>query len=461
MKPPTTYRRVYAIGLGGVGVSAVAKLLMADGAKVSGSDPQTTPLTEDIVRLGGQHFTAPDPSQITSDLDLVITTDDAPDDHPERLAAQRQGVPCENFSVTLGRLMAGYPQRLTVAGTNGKSTTTAMAGLLLTGAGMDPTVFVGSRVPEFQSNLRLGGRGLFVAEADEYRDHYLQYQSTVGLITNLEPDHLDYFGSWPAMVASYQRHVDRIPEPGALVLNADDQAVMRLRRGRRRVYTFGLDGPADVTARNLVSSSGQQTWTTLFRGAPIGNMILHLPGRFNVMNALGAMAAALAVGADPTSFAATLGSFRGIWRRFQILNAGQPVTVVSDYAHHPTAVRLTLEGARTFFPGRRIIAVFQPHHQSRLTSLFDDFAAGFQAANQAIILETYTVPGRDVPAEQSKSARQLAKAISQRGVQTLYQSSILEAEQQLQRQLKPGDVAVIMGAGDIWRMAERLGRVYV
>lgn len=460
MKHIDQLKKVYCIGLGGVGVSAVAKLLLARGVKVIGSDPVRSPIIDDVVRLGGEFYDDEKAERITPEVDLVITTDDAPADHPLRLAAARLSIPVENFSVTLGRLMAGSAQRICVAGTNGKSTTTALTGLLLAGAGLDPTVVVGSRVSEFDGNVRIGQSPLFVTEADEYRDHFLNYAPTVLTLTNLEPDHLDYFGTVEKMQASYSALVKKLPPAGVAVVNADDPTAVHIAVAAPKMVTFGIRQPANLQAVDISQAAGRQTWTTMLNNESLGKFSLELPGEFNIMNVLAAMAGALAVGADPSTFAATIQNFHGVWRRFQILNPSSPVTIISDYAHHPTAVRVTLAGARTFYPGRRLVAVFQPHHQSRLSSLFDDFTHCFTAADEILVVEAYTVPGRDIPETKPKTSRDLVTALVAAGSSVAYASSPEDAARKLQVMLKSGDVAIIMGAGDIWRQAEKLGHQY-
>lgn len=455
MKKIQDIKKVYCIGLGGIGVSAVAKLLLARGVEVSGSDPVQSPIVDDVIRLGATFFPDENPDHITPETDLVVVTDDAPEDHPLRQAAERLNIPIENFSVILGRLMAEVPQRLCVAGTNGKSTTTALVGLLATNSGLDPTVFVGSRVAEFDGNVRVGHGSLFIAEADEYRDHYLNYSPTVITLTNLEPDHLDYFGSQEKMIASFTKFVATLPASGVIAANADDPEVMKIAVLAPRMITFGMSPEANVRAVDVIQEAGQQSWTLMINTESLGRYTLHLPGQFNIMNCLAAVAGAMSVGADPSSFLPTITAFHGVWRRFQILNPKGQVTIISDYAHHPTAVRLTLEGAKKFYPGRRIVAVFQPHHQSRLTSLFDDFTKSFSAADEVIIVEAYTVPGRDIPETEVKTSRQLAEQL-----QAHYVAKLADIEVQLPTMLKTGDVAIIMGAGDIWRQAESLGNKY-
>ena len=456
---PGKIKQVFCIGLGGIGVSAVARMLLARGFEVSGSDPHRNPLVEDLIKLGVHYHTQENPELITADCDLVIYTDDAGPTHPMRVRAEQLGLPTENFATTLGRLMGEYPTRLTVAGTNGKSKTTALIGLLLTNAGLDPTVFVGSRVAEFSGNIRLGRGDMFVAEADEYRDHYLNYHPTIGVITNIEPDHLDYFKTSARLLASFNIYVGLLPPDGQLVVNGDDPGIKKLAPRQNKTITFGFESPADLQAINIIPAAGAQSWEALWQGRSIGHYQISLPGRFNIMNCLAAMAGALAVGAEPSTFANTLKQFHGIWRRFQILNPGAPVTVINDYAHHPTAVKVTLAGARKFYPGRRIVAVFQPHHRSRLTALFDDFVTAFKSADLAIMVKVYSVPGREVAEATTKTTRQLVDMVNRTQL-AIYADSIDQAELLLHDNIRAGDVVIIMGAGDIWQMAERLAKQY-
>lgn len=454
-------RHVFCIGLGGVGVSAVARLLLATGVKVSGSDPQENPLVRDVVAHGGVYYSDESVNHLKADADLVVYTDDAGPHHPLRQRAAELNIAAENFSVTLGRFFDRHRTRIAIAGTNGKSTTTAMTGLLLTQAGLDPTVVVGSRVTEFDGNVRLGASQTMVIEADEYRDHYANYRPTIAVITNIEPDHLDYFGSVAAMEQSFRRFIDQLAPEGTLIVNADDPTLQRLTAAYPHVVTFGAAESATLRLTNRTTVTGSQTWSIAWRGQPLGNVTLPLPGLFNIMNAMAAMAAALTAGADSASFAKTLNNFHGIWRRFQILNPTGQTTIVSDYAHHPTAVQATITGAKQFFPGRRLIAVFQPHHRSRLTTLFDDFARCFSGADQVLLVETYTVPGRDIPESESKTTQQLVAQVETSGLPTIYAADVDAAEKQLRSMLQPGDAVLIMGAGDVWRMAERLAQHYV
>ncbi len=456
----SSLKRVYCVGLGGVGVSAVAKYLLAHGVQVSGSDPVRTPLIDDVIRFGGIWYDTADPGRMTKDLDLLIFTDDAHPDHPERRAAEHLGIVSQNFSVMLGMIMSSYQQRVCVAGTNGKSTTTALTGLLLEKAGLHPTVFVGSRVSQFDGNLRLGSGTVFVAEADEYRDHFLNLAPTVVVVSNIELDHVDYFHNIDRLQMSFQKFFDTLPADGRLIVNADDEMSVRTAAGRANILTFGMNRPADLRATDYRAVAGGQEFSIFFRGQNLGKFNLPLPGTFNVMNALAAMAAALSVGADPSSFPEVINNFHGVWRRFEILNSASKITIVSDYAHHPSAVSGTLAGAKAFYPGRRLVAIFQPHHHNRITHLFTGFTESFSVADVVMIVETYTVPGREPQTSDTKTGKDVVAALRAQGKDVIYAENPNIAQVQLEKVLRPGDVAIIMGAGDIWRIAQPVADHY-
>ncbi|MBI2984477.1 MAG: UDP-N-acetylmuramate--L-alanine ligase [Candidatus Kerfeldbacteria bacterium] len=452
-------RRVYCLGLGGVGVSAVAKYLLRHGISVAGSDPVRSPLTADVEALGGRHFVDVDPQRLSPDVDLVIYSDACPPDHPELVAARRLGRPVMTFAESLGAIMHSFPRRVIIAGTNGKSTTTALTGLLLESAGLNPTVFVGSRLSSFNGNLRFGGQQVFVAEGDEYRQHFHQLEPTILTLTNLEPDHLDFFHNLPTLIASFDTMVGRLDRSGRLVLNIDDPIIRRQWGRHPARLTFGFNRSADVVVEDYRTAAGRQLFRLRTRQGDLGQFILHVPGRFNVMNVVAAVATALSTGAEPQQFIRTVAAFRGIWRRFELLNPQAAVTVVNDYAHHPTAVRGTLEGAKSFFPGRRLIAVFQPHHHIRLATLFTDFCQSFRSADLTIVSEVYAVLGREEPA--TKTSRDLTQALRRQGQSVEYAATVAEAGSLVRRLVQPGDVVVIMGAGDIWRLAQSLAAEYV
>lgn len=448
--------KVYCVGLGGVGVSAIAKYFLHQGVVVMGSDPGLSPLLDDVRRLGGRCFRRPDPRRITADIDVLVYTDACPPDHPELLAAATLNIPRLNFAQMLGLIMQRYAQRITITGTNGKSTTSALTGLLCQVGELEPTVFVGSRVSQYDGNLHLGQGQTMVVEADEYRDHFLHLAPTILTITNIELDHVDYFPTLDRVRQSFQNMFALLPPDGHCLVNADDPICQQDFVGHPQVISYGFAAESNIHIEGWRSAAGGQTFSIRWRDKVLGPYQLPLPGKFNVSNAVAAVATALVAGADPTNFSATIANFRGVWRRFEILSqTNDRVTVVNDYAHHPTAVELTIEGARQFFPGRRIVVAFQPHHANRLAALYDHFLTCFDGADFLVLTELYAVLGREQELPH-RTSRELSQDLLQRGVPVMYAESVLATQQVLQKNIRPGDVVIIMGAGDIWTIASQL-----
>lgn len=451
-------QRVHCLGLGGVGVSAVARLLQRRGVKVSGSDVTTSLFTDDAAKAGIIVMPSELATNITPDIQLVIYSDACPPPHVERVAAKQLNIPEVNFAEVLGWLMAEAKQSIAVAGTNGKSTTTALLGLLLAAGQHDPTVVVGSRVPGFDGNVRFGAKEFFVTEADEYRDHFLAFHPTTTLITNIEHDHADYFPTLAALTASFRKLAQQTDPSGHLIINLDDPVCARELIHDPRVVTFSQTQTADFQVTDVRTVPGAQELKVSWQGKPLGPWSLHLPGSFNVMNAAAAAAAALTLGGDPAVIGQAISNFQGIWRRFEVLNPGAPITIISDYAHHPTSLHGTIAGAKQFYPGRRLIVVFQPHHHHRLSSLFHFFTRAFAGADEVIISEVYDVVGREDHDPDQKTSRDLVAAIHHGA--TSYAASPAEAEQQVWALAKPGDVVMIIGAGDIWTIGPSLVQHY-
>ncbi len=455
----SSFQRVHCLGLGGVGVSAIAKLLRHRQTSVSGSELKLSEFTNDAAAVGVIVYPTETAENISDDLNLVIYSDACPPTHPERVAATEKNIPQMNFSEVLGLFLAEARVGVAVAGTNGKSTTSALLGLILAAAKKNPTVVVGSRVPGFSGNVRFGEAEYFVTEADDYRDHFLHLHPTCLVVTNVELDHVDYFPDLAAVKKSFAQLAQQTSPSGQLIVNRDDPASWELFGDDRRTITYSHVQSADLQATAVRQADGYQAIDVSWRGQAIGTWELHLPGAFNVMNVLAAGAAALALGVEPKVVAEVVATFRGIWRRFEILNSGAPVTIVNDYAHHPTAIAGTLTGAKALWPQRRILAVFQPHHHNRLTNLFTDFARSFSAADQAIISEVYAVAGREDHDPSEKTSRDLVAAIND--PQVIYGGNPAETETLIKKLAKPGDIVILMSAGDLWEIGPRLATYYV
>lgn len=460
--------RVHCIGVGGIGVSAAAKFLRLDGKEVTGSDLARSEVTDDAERAGVA-VKDEDPENIAPDLDLVIHTSAAREDHPERLAAAALGIPQLSYFEFLGLLSRAH-DTVAVAGTNGKSTTTAMLGLILEAAGMDPTVIVGSRVPGFShGNLRMpsgvrgqrsgvNGRPLLVVEACEHESQMRHLSPKTLVVTNIAADHLDFYHDIDHIKETFQGFAEQLPSNGLLVVNADDENSRHLRAPCRRV-SFGTGEAAEYRVEGLRVRPGEQAFDIRAGGGKrLEGLTLRVPGRINVMNALAAAAAASELGAPDEAVRASLAAFPGIWRRFERVGEFRGAPVISDYGHHPDAIRGTLEAAREFHPGRRVILAFQPHQHKRAKKLFDGFVETLAGADVLVLEEIYGAAGR-TEGEGEVSSRDLAEAVRARGMkEAWYAQDEDEVIRRLKELVRPDDVVIVMGAGSVYKVANALVR---
>ncbi|HTK59792.1 MAG TPA: UDP-N-acetylmuramate--L-alanine ligase [Candidatus Baltobacteraceae bacterium] len=452
--------RVHCVGIGGIGVSAAAKLLRLQGKEVSGSDGTASIVTADAERAGIRVL-VPSSANIDPDLDLLIYTSAAPETQIERVEAARLGIPQMSYFEFLGLVSQGY-RTVAVCGTNGKSTTTAMLALILERAGLDPTVIVGSRVPSFAyGNFRPGKGAIFVVEACEYRAQFLHLQPSVVLTTKIAEDHLDYYRDLAHIQETFRTFAAKLPPNGPLIWNADDEGSRVAYAGLAQPNgTFGFSPEADLHVENYEIAEGVQRFDAVFRDdVAWRGLELRVPGAFNVSNALAALGAARALGVEEDAARAALADFTGIWRRFEKVGERDGAPVISDYGHTPDAVEATLKAAREFFPGRKVILAFQPHHHDRTRKLFDAFVASFDGADALILCEIYGVAGR-AEGEGAVSSRALVDAVRERGAvkDVRYAAGPQAALAMLEGSDAKDAIMLVMGAGDIYSIAYPLCR---
>jgi UDP-N-acetylmuramate--alanine ligase len=451
---------IHCIGAGGIGLSALAKYLSAQGKRVTGSDLYETDISAELSEHGveveyGQAGSLPEGTE------LVIYSEAVPFENPEREAGRNAGIPEMSYAEALGAVSRDK-RTIAVSGSNGKSTTTAMIGLILEAAGMDPTVILGSKVPGFpMGNLRIGESDWMVVEADDYHAHMLHLRPEMIVLTNIEEEHLDYFKDLDHIIRTFQSFIDSLPPEGTLIVNADDEVSFDDLRHHPNTMTYGIDEPADHNARDIHVADGVQTFeVSRTEEGKIGELALRVPGRFNISNALAAAACCLAAGVPFPVIRETLAEFRGIWRRFEHVGEWDGTTVVSDYGHHPTAVRGTIAAAREFFPDRRLILVYQPHQRHRTRALMSAFASAFDGVDRLILSDIYDVAGREDSADAQVSSAMLAEAIEARpeSPRPLLGGDLRHTEDMVRSNAEPGDVVIVMGAGDIDSLARNLVR---
>lgn len=448
---PTDQRPVHFVGIAGAGMSALAELFVRRGVKVTGCDANATGV-DDLRKLGIHIDEAHDPSHVSGARALVITSA-MPKDHPELERARSLSVPVIRRAEALGEATSGDGRELIgVAGTHGKSTTTVMAAEALAAAQRNPSALVGARVASWEGNFRAGGDRLYVVEADEYDRSFLTLSPTVAVVTNVEADHLDIYADLADIRRAFAQFVH-----GArtIVLCGDDHGATTLPTpSSTEVIRYGITSPdARLRALNVRTDDGGVAFSVEYDGDLLGGVRLHVAGSHNVLNALAALAAGLALGAPFAGLAYGLGNFTGAARRFESVGDANGVAVIDDYAHHPTEISATIAAARERFPGRRIVVAFQPHLYSRTRDFAREFACSLCAADAVYLTEIYAArerPIAGVTADLIVAAfgRETAK-LSWRGDR----SSLAEA---LASGVRSGDVVITMGAGDITKTAAEL-----
>ena len=448
---PSDRRPVHFVGVAGAGMSALAELFVRRGVSVSGCDATGDP-TGDLARLGIAVATGHDPSHI-EDARAVVVTSALPKSHAELQRARALGIPVIRRAEALGEAVSGG-ELVAIAGTHGKTTTTVMTTEALHSAGREPTGVVGGRVGTWGGNLRYGSDRLFVVEADEYDRSFLALTPTVAVVTNVEADHLDIY----ADLADIHRTFEQFAAPArTIVLCAEDPGANRLATpSTAEVIRYGIHSPdARLVAVDIRTEGGGSLFEVEYDDEMLGEVELAVPGVHNVLNALAAIGSGLALGATVDAMRPGLSSFRGVERRFQRLGTVGGVDVVDDYAHHPTEIRATLAAARTAFPGRRIVAAFQPHLYSRTRDFAREFGEALAAADSVFVADIY--PAREQPIP-GVTAELIVDSTRQAGGFVAWQGERGSLSNELARAVRGGDVVLTIGAGDITKTGPELLR---
>ncbi len=451
-------RHIHLIGIGGIGTSGIARMLLARGRQVSGSDLQDSHLLRELDGLGAAVTVGHAARNIPSQTDLVVVSAAIKPDNVELMAARERALPVLKYAQALGQLMDAHTG-VAVAGTHGKSTTTALVAYLLGRAGLSPCFVVGAEVPQLGGSSGTGTGPHFVAEACEYDRSFLNLHPTYACIINIEEDHLDYYRDLDDITGAFAEFASQVRKEGLLVVDGEDAcAVAAAERASAPVETFAVRSAADWEATNLAEQRGCFGFTLHHGGQGLGRFRLAMPGVHYVADVLAALALATAAGADVEACRRGLAEFRGVRRRFERVGEVAGVQVVDDYAHHPTEIRVTLRAARQCFPQARIWCVFQPHQHSRTRFLLTEFARSFDDAHRVLLPDIYFV--RDSEQERRAiSSADLVAAIRAQGrpaEEVRYLPSFAEIEEVLRRELVPGDVLITMGAGDVWKLGRRL-----
>lgn len=454
---PVNTKNIHFIGVGGYGMSALALIMLQKGYRVSGSDIKQTSLTDNLTAHGADITTGHHADNLGA-ARLVIYSTAVPPENPELAAAKKRGLTLWHRSELLaGLINSAYG--IAIAGAHGKTTTTAMAALLLEAGGLDPTAIIGGVLPVYGSNARLGSSDYLVAEADESDSSFTRYYPKLALVTGIEPDHLEHYANdYNRLRQAYSTFLDHLPPEGTAVLCDDDPALRSLASDLScRVIYYALAANStvkpDYYAATVTINSRSSTFDFYCRGKLCASRVtLNVPGSHNISNAIGALALAAELGLDPAVCSPALTNFTGVGRRFEIIGSAHGITVVDDYAHHPTEVRATLEAARP--SGKRIICLFQPHRYSRTACFLEQFARAFDDADQLLLHSVYSAGEAPIPGATSEA---LAALIRRHGKTVVHYSDDIDTlEEKAAALAQPGDIIITMGAGDITKSAPRI-----
>ena len=441
-------QRVHFIGIGGIGMSGIAEILLTMGYMVSGSDLKRSSATDRLAKLGATIYVGHEESNAIA-CDVVVASSAVSVTNPEVMEAKRRKTPVIQRAEMLAELMR-LKYGIAVAGMHGKTTTTSMIAAVLAGGGLDPTVVVGGRVDALGSNARLGTSQYLVAEADESDRSFLKLSPVLAVVTNLDREHMDCYSSMEDVYAAFIEFMDRLPFYGAAFCCIDNERLRSiLPRVRRKVYTYGESEDADFRLEMLpqrVDCHG--TFTVHFGGRALGPFLLHVPGKHNILNATAAIAVGVQLGIPLEKLAQGLATFRGVDRRFQIKGNVGGVTVVDDYGHHPTELQATLRAAKDC-GYRKIHVVFQPHRYTRTHDLMAEFAGAFGDADTVEVLDIYAASEEPIAGVTGQALAAAASAVAGPSKQIEYAASVAEAVARLVAVAEPGDVVMTLGAGSV------------
>lgn len=446
-------RHVHFVGVGGIGMSGLAEILRNLDFEVSGSDLKEGENTRSLRGLGVRIDLGHSASNL-KEADVVVYSSAINTTNPEIVSARERGIPVISRAEMLAELMR-VKYGVAIAGSHGKTTTTSLVATVLRAAGLDPTVVVGGRMASFGSNAKLGAGDLLVAEADESDGSFLRLTPTIAVVTNIDPEHLDHYGTHERLKDAFLQFIEKVPFYGLAVLCLDHPDVQHLLpQVRQRHVTYGLSQQADYSARNLQFHGTSTRFDVYRHGQSLGEFRVSMPGQHNVQNTLAAIAVADELEVPFDILRQSLESFHGVARRFSVVDQPHGIALVDDYGHHPVEIKATLSAARKAYPGRVKVA-FQPHRYTRTKLLFDDFATAFNDADEVLVADVYAAGEEPIAGADSAHLAEAIRAHGHHGVRYLPDRSQMAA--QLARDTESGDVIISLGAGDINKILKAVG----
>lgn len=449
------YKNIHAIGIGGIGLSAICEILLSRGYNVSGSDMKESEMTMRLAQMGARVFIGHRKENVEN-ADVLLYTAAIGPDNPELLRAKERGIPCLSRAEMLGYLMSEYQNSIAVSGTHGKTTTTSMVSLIMENAGLDPTILVGGNLGEIGGNCQVGYSQYFVTEACEYVDSFLSLKPKIEIILNIDSDHLDYFKDINQIVQSFDRFAKLVPDDGLIIAYDANPFVNKVINGLDNVITFGLNENCNYYGKDIAfDENGMPGFDVYKNGVFLIHVDLSVPGEHNVLNALAAFACTHTLGVDEKIIADTLHAYTGTERRFDIIGTtAGGVKIVDDYAHHPTEIKATLSATKNV-PHNELWVCFQPHTYTRTLALFDEFADAFSETDHLILAEIYAAREKNI---YKVSSQQLMDKIKEThpDMDVCYINNFDGIAKYLKENTSKGDMVITMGAGDIYKVGDLL-----
>lgn len=448
-------KQIHCIGIGGIGLSAIAEILLSRGYKVTGSDMKESDMTARLAADGADIFVGHKAENVDG-ADLLVYSAAVAADNPELVRAKEQGIPTASRAEILGLLMSEYENSIAVSGTHGKTTTTSMVSLILNNAKKDPTILVGGNLPEIGGNVKVGSSQNFVTEACEYMDSFLSLKPKIEIILNIDSDHLDYFRDIDHIASSFEKFASLVPEDGTIIAYDANPFVKSVVEGRSNVITYGLTAGCDYYADEIgFDANGMPHFKVNNAAGTLCEVQLSVPGEHNMLNALAAFACCHIMGVDAQTIAETLGTFKGTQRRFDILGTTEKgVKIIDDYAHHPTEIKATLSAVKNI-KHQTMWCLFQPHTYTRTLALFDEFVDSFADADKLVLAEIYAAREKNIHKISSKG---LADKIKEKYPQkeVYFFETLDQIADFVYENAETDDLVLTMGAGDIYLAGEKI-----
>jgi len=445
-------KRIHFVGIGGIGMSGIAEVLLNLGYKVSGSDLRSSEITERLTSLGGEIFYGHAGENVEG-ADVVVISSAVHGDNPEVVEAHERLIPVIPRAEMLAELMR-MKYGIAIAGTHGKTTTTSMVSTLLGYAGVDPTIVIGGRLDSIGSNAKLGQGKFLVAEADESDGSFLKLSPIIAVVTNIDADHLDFYSGINEIKDTFAEFINKIPFYGLAVLCLDSENVAAIiPRMKKRFISYGLSRQADFRASDIRLSGNTTSFIAHYKGERLGEVSFQMPGAHNVLNALAAIAVAMELNVPFSVIQEGFRDFGGVGRRFQIKGEIGDIMVVDDYGHHPAEIKATLAAAKGGWD-RRLVVVFQPHRYTRTKELFDDFVTSFYDADLLILTDVYPAGEAPIPGATAEALWQSIKKHGQKEASYIADREAIAGH--LLEIVKPGDIVLTLGAGNVWQVGEAL-----